>query len=164
MFTRFFRYHTSFYELEILNKSIIKSYVVLLEANVYQKAVDYLYDVQDELNGDKDVVEDDAEEKEDNKEPAQSKEKPDEKPEIEEKEPASLTVREHVIRPLRKSVLEKLPSSAFGSYKTIPISLSAVASQIKVPVTKVEFDKGGPFGFGPPGSSQKAGKKNKKGK
>jgi hypothetical protein len=35
IFTRFFRYHTSFYELEILNKSIIKSYVVLLEANVY---------------------------------------------------------------------------------------------------------------------------------
>lgn len=158
MFTRFFRYHTSFYELEILNKSIIKSYVVLLESNVYQKAVDYLHDVQDELNGDNII----DEEEEENNESAQNKEKTDDEKD-EEKEPVSLTVREHVIRPLRKSVLEKLPQSAFGSYKTVPISLSAVASQIKVPVTKVEFG-GGPLGFGPPGQSQKAGKKNKKGK
>jgi hypothetical protein len=110
------------------------------------------------LNEDKNV---EKGEKEENSESVQMKEKTDEKDE--EKEPVSLTVREHVIRPLRKSVLEKLPQSAFGSYKTIPISLSAVASQIKVPVTKVEFG-GGPLGFGPPGQSQKAGKKNKKGK
>ena len=38
LFARFFRSHSSFFELETLNKSTVRSYLVLLDAQIYSKA------------------------------------------------------------------------------------------------------------------------------
>jgi hypothetical protein len=45
-YTRFFRSHDSFYQLEILNRSIVKSYLVLVETQLYKKAISYLQNGQ----------------------------------------------------------------------------------------------------------------------
>lgn len=44
--TRFFRAQASFYDFEIINKSRVKAYTVLLETALYQKAIRHLESVQ----------------------------------------------------------------------------------------------------------------------
>ena len=40
-YARFFKYHQSFYDLEILNASVVKSYTIVLETDIYAKAISY---------------------------------------------------------------------------------------------------------------------------
>lgn len=49
--SRFFKYHQSFYDFEILNASVVKSYVVVLETEIYQKAITYYQEGQEEKTG-----------------------------------------------------------------------------------------------------------------
>jgi len=39
---RFFRSHDSFYDLEILSRSLVKSYIVVLKTQVHGRAIQYL--------------------------------------------------------------------------------------------------------------------------
>jgi hypothetical protein len=67
LYERFFRNHESFYDLDVLNSSSVKSYVVVLETSIYQKAIDYMSSVTKELEDSlakRDVKEDELKESE----------------------------------------------------------------------------------------------------
>jgi hypothetical protein len=114
--------HPSFYELEVLNKSTVKSYLVALEAQVYKKAIGYITTV------------------------ARSPQA--ESPRSPEQIAAGLDVEagpaaggvvtaEAVYLPARPGALAQPPRQVFDDYATVPIPLAAVPSQIKAPAPQL---------------------------
>lgn len=95
-----------------MNKSIIKSYMVLLETEVYGKAILYLQNVSASM------VEESAD-------------LPDGTPRKISSAPG-IIVEEQVFEPIRRGAIDRPPRSAFDGHHTVPISLQAVPTKIKV--------------------------------
>ena len=87
---------------------------MVLETQVYQKAIKYLQNVQVDLMN---TLKDSQEKSEDdNKEPIESDSAP------------KIQLEEKVLEPIRRSILGRPVRHVFSAYQTVPISLQAVAS------------------------------------
>jgi hypothetical protein len=112
--SRFFSHHPSFYELEILNQSSVKSYMVGVEVRLYRRSIEYLQKISNSLESPPDQG-------------LGAKEKHASK-----KATKGFITRQTVYEPLRASALARDPSGCFDPYPTVPLSLSAIPSQLKV--------------------------------
>jgi len=92
----------------------VKSYAVVLETQVYDKAIKYLGNVQADLMKTLKVSQDKS--KNDKEEPIES----DQAPEI--------VIEEKIFEPIRRSILNKPLRHVFNPYRTVPISLQAIPS------------------------------------
>jgi hypothetical protein len=63
------------------------------------------------------------------------------------------------LEPLRSHASDKPLSHVFASYETVPISLAAVPTEFKAPITNLQFL--GPGAFGHAAQTHKHGKKHK---
>ena len=117
---RFTGRHAGSYELEVLSRSAVKSYVVALDAGAYRKGIDYLSEVAGRLAG----------AGQGSARPAGARSNGAEAP--------TLTVRggpvraERVFLPVRARALAEAPRRVFDGLRTVPLSLAAVPSQIQV--------------------------------
>lgn len=145
LLARFFSGPAGFYELDVLNKSVVKSYVVALGSQVYSKAVSYIESVLREMltaPGE-----------------GQAEQAPSLKPDsaaATRKEPSLLT-REQVLLPTRWTALSEEPTRVFDNYLTVPISLKAVPSGVQVPAQHLP----GALGLGEHQPHGKQGKKSR---
>ena len=116
MLARFLSRHPSYYELELLNRSVVKSYLVALDAGVYQRGIGYITEVRDGLSTKGSCRQ------------VPSSDKTNAEASL---TPGNLVTEEKTFVPVRASALAEAPERAFVGLPTVPIPLAAVPSQIR---------------------------------